>query len=285
MQTGGRMHVTMNRLQYDIQLQGCQHGHMLPEHPKTMWPVAEDIVRSPDVSAWKSALYDGLRSADGFHVLSVDGTMKIAMGVRRRDAGTPLTSGGSQQDHHVDYNTCVLTARTLQGAVLDTAVVPSDSKPHVVVSALENAVLPDDRVGVHWAVVDNASPALHAALSWSFPSLRGERNRQFTGDEVFFYDRLCRVSLSREHKDAAVTSMKSAEVWSGLAVVDPGPGGCRDSLPRRDEKQAFLEGEVCGCWLMAAATFQRYQWYLGQCTTPLDGGVPAGGPAGHRDTR
>ena len=91
---------------------------------------------------------------------SVDGTMKIAMGVRRRDAGTPLTPGGSQQDH-VDHNTCVLTTRTLQGAVLDLAVVPSDSKPHVVVSAMENAVLPDDRVGVYWEVVDNASPALH----------------------------------------------------------------------------------------------------------------------------
>ena len=83
MQTGGRMHMT--------QLQGCQLDHMLPEHPKTMWPVAEDTARSPDVSAWKSALYDGLRSADGFHVLTVDGTMKISMGVRWRDAGTPLT--------------------------------------------------------------------------------------------------------------------------------------------------------------------------------------------------
>ena len=40
----------------------------------------------------------------------------------------------------------MLTTRTLQGAVLDLAVVPSDSKPRVVVSALENAVLPDDRV-------------------------------------------------------------------------------------------------------------------------------------------
>ena len=52
-------------------------------------------------------------------------------------------------------------------------MVPSASKPHVVVSALENAVFRDDRVGVHWVVVDNASPALHAALSWSFPPLRG----------------------------------------------------------------------------------------------------------------
>ena len=65
--TGGRMHMTMNRLQCE----GCQLGHMRPEHPKTMWPVAEDAVRSPDVSAWKSTLYDVLRSADGFRVLSV----------------------------------------------------------------------------------------------------------------------------------------------------------------------------------------------------------------------
>ena len=83
-----------------------------------------------------------------------------------------MTPGGSPQDH-VEQNTCVLTTRTLQGAVLDLAVVPSDSKPHVVVSAVENAVLSDDRVGVRGVVVDNASPALHAALSWSFPPLRG----------------------------------------------------------------------------------------------------------------
>ena len=147
-------------------------------------------------------------------------------------------------------------------------MVPSDSKPHIVVSALENAVLRDDRVGVHWAVVDNASPALHGALCgrvqlfrasrWTrapdevrgrglasrfsglqdapsacqqvqrvlpfgglpgraLETFRGERNRQFTGDEVFFHDHLCRASLPREHIDAAVTSMKSAEVWLGLA--------------------------------------------------------------------
>ena len=83
MQTGGRMHTTMNRLQCDIQLQGCQRGHMLLEHPKTVWPVAEDIVRSPDVSAWKSALYDGLRSADGFHVLSVDRLPWVSAGATR----------------------------------------------------------------------------------------------------------------------------------------------------------------------------------------------------------
>ena len=90
--------------------------------------------------------------------------------------------------------TCVLTTRTLQGAVLDLAVVPSDSKPRVVVSALENAVLPDDRVGVHWVVVDNASPALHVALSWSIPPLRGVAlDTCHTPDEVRGRDLLITV--------------------------------------------------------------------------------------------
>ena len=46
---------------------------------------------------------------------------------------------------------------------------------------------------------------------------RGERNRQFTNDEVLYNDHLCRVSLCRKYMDAAATSTKSAEVWSGLA--------------------------------------------------------------------
>ena len=114
------------------------------------------------------------------------------------------------------------------------------------------------------------SPALHAALLWSFPPLRGvalytchlpmkyeavashhdsagsrmlrrlvskfnmsflseacldalepfrgERNRQFTGDEVVLLrPRVSRATPTGAHTDAAVTSMKSAKVWSGLA--------------------------------------------------------------------
>ena len=61
-----------------------------------------DVVRSPDFSAWKSAWYDGVPSADGFHVLSVDGTTKIAMGLRRRDSGKPLMIPGCSQQDLVD---------------------------------------------------------------------------------------------------------------------------------------------------------------------------------------
>ena len=131
--------MTMNRLQCDIQLQGCQPGHM---RPKTMWPVAEYIVPQS-------------------RRLGVEVRIAIQPSGRRRDAGTPLTLGGSQQDH-VDHKKCVLATCTLQGAVLDLAVVPSDSKHHVVVSALENAVLP----GVHWTPPCRGRFHLFGASRW-----------------------------------------------------------------------------------------------------------------------
>ena len=144
--------------------------------------------------------------------------------------------------------------------------------------------MPDDRVGVHWVVVDNA-PALHAALSWSFPPHHGsagsrmlrrlvskfnvsvpsevcpevdalepfpsERNRQFTGDEVFFSDHLCRASLPRERRGLV-----------GACRVDLGPGGCRDSnLEEMESKHSWMEKSRLRL-LAAAAAFQRYQWYL-----------------------
>ena len=93
---------------------------------------------------------------------------------------------------------------------------------------------------------------------------RGERNRQFTRDEAFFYDHLCRASLPWEHTGAAVTSMKGAEVWSILAEWIRALAAVATLYPEQMKKQAFpgRGSPGCGCWLMAAATFQRYQWYL-----------------------
>ena len=67
--------------------------------------------------------------------------------------------------------------------------------------------------------------------------------------------------------------------------MDPGRGGCCDSVPRRDEKQAFPEGEVQAVVVDGGCDVLVLPVVLEQCTTPLDGGVPAGGPAGHRDMR
>ena len=68
------------------------------------WQRTSSVV--PDVSAWKSALLDGLRSADGFHLLSVDGTLKMAHGcppARRGDAlfAWQLTAGPRADNAYV----------------------------------------------------------------------------------------------------------------------------------------------------------------------------------------
>ena len=43
-------------------------------------------------------------------------------------------------DNRVDDDTCVLTIRTLKGGLLGLAVVPNDTKPCHVVTALEGAI-------------------------------------------------------------------------------------------------------------------------------------------------
>ena len=70
----------------------------------------------------------------------------------------------------MDVNTCVLTIRTL--GLLGFAVVPDDSKPCHVVTALEGAIRDVQRSGVHWLVVDNSSAALRSAARRSFLGLR-----------------------------------------------------------------------------------------------------------------
>ena len=259
-----------------------------------MWPVAEDIVRNPDVSAWKSALYDGLRLADGFHVLSVDGTMKIAMGVRRRDAGTPLTPGGSQRDHHVDHNTCVPTnvyvarcclgpcrgpqrqqtprcrarpgergAPRSGGCALGgrgkriASVARRWSFPSLRGVPLDTCHLPMEYEAVasnHGSAGSRMLGRLGSKFNVSFPSevcpdvdalepFRGERNRQFTGDEVFFCNHLCRASLPQEQTDAAVTSMKSADVWSGLAEWIRAPAAVATLYPEEMKNKHSQKGK------------------------------------------
>ena len=90
---------------------------------------------------------------------------------------------------------------------------------------------------------------------------RGERNQQFTSDKVFFNDHVCRASLPREHMDAAVTSMKSAEVWSGLAEWIRALAAVATLYPEETKNKHLKKGKPRLRLLMAAATFQRYQQY------------------------
>ena len=81
LQSGSRIKTLLNRFKCDVD--GCVLGQMLPENAKTIWPIVEDVLHGPDVTAGRQALIDNLHDADGCRVLSLDGTMKIAMGLRR----------------------------------------------------------------------------------------------------------------------------------------------------------------------------------------------------------
>ena len=82
----------LNPFQCHVQLRGCVLGQMLPENAKTIWPIVEDVLHGPDVTAWRQALIDKLHGADGCRVLSLDGTMNIAMGLRRYETMIPKGS-------------------------------------------------------------------------------------------------------------------------------------------------------------------------------------------------
>ena len=79
---------------------------------------------------------------------------------------------------------------------------------------------------------------------------------------MFFHDRLCRASLPQEHIDAAVTSMKSTEVWSGLAEWIQVLEAVATLYSEEMKNKHSRKGKSRLRLLMAAATFQRYQWYL-----------------------
>ena len=56
--------------------------------------------------------------------------------------------------------------------------------------------------------------------------------------------------------------MKSAEVWSGLAEWIPALAAVATSYPEEMKNKHSRKGKSKLLLLMAAATFQRYQWYL-----------------------
>ena len=76
---------------------------------------------------------------------------------------------------------------------------------------------------------NSTCPSLRrSAWTWTRSNpFEANGNRQFTGDEVSFYGHL------REHVDAAVASMKSAEVWSGLAEWIPALAGVATLHPEQ----------------------------------------------------
>ena len=61
--------------------------------------------------------------------------------------------------------------------------------------------------------------------------------------------------------------------------------GVATPVPEEMKNKHSWKGKSRLRLLMAVVDVPEVPVVLEQCTTPLDGGVPAGGPAGHRDMR
>ena len=107
LQSGSRVASFLSRFQCDR----CFPRMRKPSGQK--WRTSYTV---PTSIAWRQALIDTLYNAGDFRVLSVDGTMKIAMGLRRYETMISRREDGVV-DNVVDDNTCVLTIRTLEGGL------------------------------------------------------------------------------------------------------------------------------------------------------------------------
>ena len=87
-----------------------------------------------------------------FRVLRFDGSMKINMGVLRCET-TTLHPHQGVDGNRLGENTCVFTIRTLQGGVLDLAMVPNERKQNPCMSLRRwraRSRLPNGKACVGW---------------------------------------------------------------------------------------------------------------------------------------
>ena len=54
----------------------------MPEHPKTIWGVVEDVLSGHSVLAWSAALSEFAFQHGEYMVLTCDGTVKIALALK-----------------------------------------------------------------------------------------------------------------------------------------------------------------------------------------------------------
>ena len=248
--------------------------------------------------------------------------MKIAMGVRQRDAGTPLTPGSSQQDH-VDHNTCVLTTRTLQGlgpcrgpqrqqtpccrvrpgergaprrsggcalGSRGQRIAGVPHRPVVVVSISSgrpagHVPSPDEARGrglaPRFSGLQDAPSAcpLRRSRTWTRLNLfeaNGTDSKPVTmcSSTTICVARHCPGSTWTPQSPARRAPRSGRGLTSGS-----GPWRLSRLCTPKMENKHSRKGKSRLRLLMAAATFQRYQWYL------INARLPAGGPPGHRDMR
>ena len=159
---------SMNRLQSTFLLAGNKLGRLMPEHPKTMWPVVADILKVRAVTTWIDALVRSALDRGEFRVVSCDGTMKVAMGLMgyRRDRG--LVGPEPAWTEH-ERRTRILTLRGTTGFLIGMPLVRDEAGSTIAAALSESCPTPDHREAVQFLVVDVCNAELQQQMLAKFP--------------------------------------------------------------------------------------------------------------------
>lgn len=169
----------MSRLQSTFLLAGCSLGSLMPEHPKTMMLVLEDILQGECVKQWQSALVDSAWKAGEYRVLTVDGTMKIALGTKGYKRGRAAAFADTTSDSMGSawgvgaQPPRVLTVRGgLSGFFFGAPLVRGEAGSEI--SAALGDLIPEEsrRLVVQYVSVDHCTRELYLELHKVFPRLR-----------------------------------------------------------------------------------------------------------------
>ena len=162
---------SLSRMQQSFLLQGSELGSLMPEHPKTMWPLVADILGSAAITAWNCAMARNAFSRGEYKVVICDGTMKVAMALMgyRRDRGLQSPDPAWSDE---ERRTRILTLRGATGFVLGMPLVRDEAGSTIARELAAVCGSQEHREAVEFLVVDVCSEELLAQMRAVFPNLR-----------------------------------------------------------------------------------------------------------------
>ena len=167
----GNVSAAVTRLQLSFLLQGNKLGGLMPEHSKTMAHVVQDVMDSRPIKVWQDALLDSAYTKGEFDVLTIDGTMKIAMGLMGYDRGVAAHIPGKSVWGLESTRPRVLTTRGASGFVVGASIVTNEAAP-VIAAALEAQVTRSTYMHkVRYIVADHCTRELWCHMKETFPNL------------------------------------------------------------------------------------------------------------------
>ena len=167
----GRLQEALTRVQLHVGTLGCELGNLLPQHSKVMWKVAQDIFGLAPVRDLFSDFFAQLTAHEEFETLSIDGTVKICLGIMGQSGAAAVRKNADAAAMaEADHLRKLVTVRGRSGCVLALRLVREESVECIARVLLE-CFTEEQRLQVRYVGVDNPSRAMHLAFKQVCPSL------------------------------------------------------------------------------------------------------------------